>query len=586
MDTQSSPAQDAQKHYTALVYFHGIGEQRRYEEVSRLVDELDRYERDTKQAKDAPEPSFQSEPTRAGFEEAIGRQEVGYIRVSYNEKGTEYRFYEAYYADLLAAGIRPIEVFLWLLKLSLRPIKIMFTPWRELSRLRRAILLGDWDRRRKKESVEGRERLDAEVQQLLDANDEFENSHQPYRWSTSNFWQYLKHIKERKWDDADPTRVQWNAWFWLIRFIWVQFSIIVLVLTALLTLGLIAIGLIRFLLQLPTHVLPLEWNVLIGAIILGVGWGLSAFLRTYVGDLYFWSSYEETSEKHRKRADVLQRSCAYLSHVLSDPNCDRVVLVGHSMGTTVAHDTLLRLNLPQPELDKIQYFVTLASVVDKVYYLFETVTSKSYQYKRIIEARRGDLGTPPFSADKNAPIPRIHWINFWDLADVASSALYTPTNHVFNPYHVVDNYEVAGVCFPDPSSAHLAYFKNSLVLKAISEVFFDNQHSFAAVLNSATLSSAEMAIKIPTLFIGQNAKRHWFTKVCQGAFILIPWLILLYWIVSRFNAAIANVSFFPALGVYTLVVIGFGLFDWVLRYRQNRVAKSKPQTGPELMSTA
>ena len=29
--------------YTAVIYFHGIGEQRRYEETSRLVDSIDRY---------------------------------------------------------------------------------------------------------------------------------------------------------------------------------------------------------------------------------------------------------------------------------------------------------------------------------------------------------------------------------------------------------------------------------------------------------------------------------------------------------------------------------------------------------------
>ena len=178
--------------------------------------------------------------------------------------------------------------------------------------------------------------------------------------------------------------------------------------------------------------------MLLGAVMLLTIGGVGTFLRNYVGDLYFWTTYQETSEKHQKREEILDRCCTYLTHVLLDKNCERVVLVGHSMGTTVAHDTILRLTHAKPQtenngkrprrirLDKIQHFITLASVIDKVHYLFETVTSKSFRYTRIIDSVRKDLGEPPFSEKAGQSKPRIHWINFWDRADVASERVVHP----------------------------------------------------------------------------------------------------------------------------------------------------------------
>ncbi len=43
--TPSTPnIKDKKKKHTAVIYFHGMGDQKRYEEVSRLVDALDRYD--------------------------------------------------------------------------------------------------------------------------------------------------------------------------------------------------------------------------------------------------------------------------------------------------------------------------------------------------------------------------------------------------------------------------------------------------------------------------------------------------------------------------------------------------------------
>lgn len=609
MNAEPAPDNAEQKHYTALVYFHGIGEQKRYEEVSFLIDALDRYEREGEFKDLQPLDKtieFQFEPLRRSEQPDSEQSDskragdvIGYNRVSYKDPrilgaedekrtpGAEYRFYEAYYADLTAGGIRPTEVFLWLLNLSFMPVKILITHWRDLARLRRATLLSGW------KNKPGRlpDLSDEEVHHLLDVYNDFVKSNRPPEFPNRKLFSYLasrsKYLRNegsfKQFVDeycdpankAEPNKsdqIKHHAKQWRWRFIGVQFQTTLLVLTFLLTLGLIGWGLVAFAAQIRTPIIPLGWNILLGAAIVFILWPIGWFLRNYVGDLYFWTTYQETSAKYAKRQAILDRCCTCLSHVLLDKeNCDRVVVIGHSMGTTVAYDTMLRLaRQKELSLDKIQYFVTLASVIDKVYYLFEAVTSKSFRYTRIIDAARKDIGDPPFSEKAEWPYPRIHWINFWDRADVASSALYTPTNPHFHPYQIVDNYEVAGVCFPSPVSAHADYLKNPIVLKAISEVFFNNKYNF-------TKLSTEKNVEYQKNFIGWQEDKHWITTLFQVSVLLIPWLILLYLILPRFSPVAAGPMFLSALGVCFLIVVALGFLDWFHRFRKGPDVKHEQQ---------
>lgn len=608
--TQTKPQR---KPYTALIYFHGIGEQRRYEEVSFLIDALEQYSR----ANGAPlhDITLQAEPART----SLPRDTVEYVRAWYQPHETarqperEYRFYEAYYANLIAGGIRPGEVLSWLLSLSFMPLRILSTRWRELPRLRRATWLGEWDQHRKKLLAESDPdqparlaQLDARVKLSLDVYDEFVRLSHPLAFTGGGFWSYLKYLaakhnegrfgqyvnylpeylKKHAEDHPHADRAQFlaDARRWRGRFIRIQLTVLLLVTTALLTLLLAAASIVGFIGHIPSYKLPV--NLMGGGLIVLVLWGLSWFLRNYVGDLYFWTTYQETSTKHAKREAILAYCSAYLAHVLLDEDCERVVLVAHSMGTTVAHDTLLRLARSEPPRDaegqpgqplplgKIQHFVTLASVIDKVYYLFETVISQSYRYNRIVEALRGDLGTFPFS-EGHAQTPRIHWVNFWDRADVASSRLYTPANHKFKPEHVVDNYEVAGMCFPDPVSAHLDYTQNPVVLRVIAGVFFENEANFVELTKQAKRTKSKKVDYVKTFF-GLAEQAHPATNIFQMVVLLCPWLILLHWILRRFPLGDAAVISLNALIADIMLIPAIGLVDWIFRFRTRRAMRVEP----------
>lgn len=575
MDIRSSTKKATRKNYTALVHFHGIGEQRRYEEVSSLFDELERYDQKVNPSL-IREIAFEAEEPRADLP-----RPVGYIRMSYVGGKTdrqEYRFYEAYYADLIAGGVPAGDVFRWLLSLVFKPVMILRTPWRELPRLRRATLLGGWKQYAKKAG----DSSDAEYRQLLEAYDKFQDSEQFTEYRKGSFQEYLAFLGRNYSKDLIQPAKEWQR-----RFIQVQRTILMLAITFLLTLGWLVIGTIAYIWQIPAQIVafkslgPLEIairsgiGILLGVGILGAFFGIRWFLRNYVGDLHFWTTYQETAQKNQKRRAILNHCAEYLSHVLNDKYCERVVLVGHSMGTTVAHDTLLELafrnrtldsrGIPKKilRLDKINHFVTVASPIDKVYYLFETWTSASYRYNRVVEAIRGDIGTFPFS-DKNGP--RIHWINFWDRADVASSPLYTPTNRQFKTEQVVDNYEVAGACFPSPVTAHSNYFKNATVLQRLSDVFLDDRYNFVAEAKAGKKNANYLG-----QFIGKDARRHGFTNAFQVFVLLLPWLILFYGILFAINPAFLSStwSYIPFIVYFIFIPVG-GYSDKLIRSRKNR----------------
>ena len=71
--------------------------------------------------------------------------------------------------------------------------------------------------------------------------------------------------------------------------------------------------------------------------------GLAGFLKNYLWDVQLWTTYEGTDEKYGKRKEVLQRATGTIMHVLSDERCDRVVVVGHSLGSAIAFDALLEI---------------------------------------------------------------------------------------------------------------------------------------------------------------------------------------------------------------------------------------------------
>src|SRR4029079_570199 len=84
----------------------------------------------------------------------------------------------------------------------------------------------------------------------------------------------------------------------------------------------------------------------------------------------------------------------------------------------------------QLPLNRIHHFVTMGSPIDKTQYFFATLRSRVSRYVETVEAIRGNISTPPFtilSKDSTAAqvwLPQIHWVNYWDQADLISGPIW------------------------------------------------------------------------------------------------------------------------------------------------------------------
>lgn len=536
--------------YTAVVYFHGMGSQRRYEEVSRLIDVLDKHAHDSSSAGNGRLSRIRA---RLEPNQTPGLKDRSFIKVTHSVKNSAgqfdysaFRFHEVYWAPLTAGIATNMGVLKWVLQQVTTPFKtLFFTPWRLRQRLRSAALF------ELRELTGGTSQANAkDYGKLAIVYNDFEgpSARNNPNYKKGTYDEFLRYIEKdsryHKRPNTSKRLVQlarvWKRQYTLteVKNMAVILSLFVAILLAIgSAIGLSLMGLnwiashtsFTFL-QSLSALKPTYSNAIGIALILFAGLGITRFLRDYMGDVQLWTSYEETEKKHEIREEILKRSVEALSHVLLDPKCQRIVIVSHSLGTTIALDSLLEfgkinraINPQDPmtgkfNLQKIDHFITMGSPIDKVYYFFESHTGKYHRYNRVVEEIRGDIGTAPFSKNKH---PFIHWINFWDSADIISGRIHSPSSRT-KPHLAIDNVHVRTYSVPSPGRSHSGYFYNSSVVEKMFDTIFKQAYSFslAPKLSNGKPNYAAQYIKM------QQPKS--MVRWLQFAVLLIPWLILVY----------------------------------------------------------
>jgi hypothetical protein len=566
--------------YDAVIYVHGMGSQRRYEETSRLIDSLDRYA-ENRGAEGQPVGlvrgiEVEIEPFQPDRTDAAPKDIVSYIKARYlpPKAGGAYRdvrFYEAYWAPVMAGQKSPWSVLRWMALQIRRPFLTLSSPWRERQRLRRSALVALFDRGRKRPP--GAE--EGEYSNLLALYADFESLPAQRAYPKGRFGDFLAFIRSRA---ADPETAErqlrlariWraayrheelrNAFLLLTMGLAMVVSALLVVLGALQVTGLfMADGAPqpKDFLALLRASLPLALGILGALVPLLMG----GFLTDYMGDVEAWATYEETNEKHVARNKVLNEGIALLSHVLGDPACRRLTIVSHSLGTSVAHDTLLALtrrnrarNARDPlsgpvPLEKIRHFVTLASPIDKIEYFFESYASGSHRYKRVVEELRGDIGSAPFTRRKT---PHIHWLNFWDEGDLISGALHSPASAA-EFCQRVDNIRVDSFGFPRALASHSGYFNNRTVISHLFEIIFQGRRSFEPLKASARRAGAYEAIYVGPG--GPAGRAPAFLMVATA----LPWLGATTVLAAALNSPAAS-----GLGWVTAAGAGVLAAGWTL----------------------
>lgn len=570
---------ETRRPYTAVIYVHGIGSQRRYEESARLIDRLDQF---LGAQTDISGGILRKIKPKVEVNRAQPNgKPVTYIGASLTPKDPgaalgDVRFYECYWAPLMAGEKSALGVLQWIALQALRPFKTLRAPWNEMHRLRRAALADLCER---DPAAAGAEPQDWEdLLQIYDRFDKLEVQQGPEAGGFEAFLAFIPVAMSRPGQSADPATVArlsslacaWRAHY--RRTEWQNGMVLITMLLALLLAGLALLWLVHWgLAALGAFSQALGADSPLGqalASYLKPGWAQALtvagfvvtawfgwFLTDYLGDVEVWTTYEETNEKNKARAAVIEACTGLMQHVLADGvvdglgnanpqgRCERVVVIAHSLGTSVAHDALLELRkcnkvaghseemIGAFYLKLISHFITMGSPIDKINYFFETVRSKSHRYLRVVEELRGDIGTAPFSLNAGVHAkPWVHWINFWDQADVISGPLASPTGRK-SLANQVDNVHVPRLAFPNPGAAHLAYFGNVRVLRIIAAVIFHNDYAFAALpVLAGKGRDYRAAWQGPGLPRGRY--RLWF---CLA--LILPWLAGFAAVAAGFGAA-------------------------------------------------
>jgi hypothetical protein len=555
--------------HTAVIYFHGMGSQRRLEESSRLIDSLDRYLADCHAGGNSrgflAKISPRLEPDHDNPDHTFT-----YIRTIYFSApkdaaaARQVRFYEVYWAPVMAGQKSPVGVLKWMLRQVSRPLGTVCSPWRERQRLRRATLAALYENRHPA-GVEPRD-----FSALVRKYDDFEGPEALRAYPKGRFRDFIEFLRQQNHGRPETARRHerlaraWRAAYWReeIRNALVLFT---LALTMLL-LGVATVTLALVLLQRLTEfaagtvltdlaaVAPPTWKTALGlAGTLVTFLGLGGFLTDYFGDVEAWATYEETNEKHERRSKVLDIGSKTFAQVLGDDRCERVIVVAHSLGSTIAHDTLLsvlrsnRARNPQDPitgpvpLSKIEHFITLGSPVDKIEYFFESYRSPFHRYRRVVEYLRGDIGTEPFCRNRK---PFIHWINFWDDGDPVSGPLHSPTGH--NGFtQRVDNVHVESLAFPHPGRSHSAYFFNRDVIERLFRIIFERAWSFRTLPTREGKDRDWESVYLGPAIDPPGRRRYWLVLAA-----VIPWASL-----AGFIAYVAE----PAWGAWPWAPAGAAL---------------------------
>ena len=197
------------------------------------------------------------------------------------------------------------------------------------------------------------------------------------------------------------------------------------------------------------------WAVALGASVI-VRW----FLLEFVGDVAIYVSSHKLDRFHETRQAIKETSLATAKAIYDVGGYDRHILIGHSLGSVIAYDTLNRLIIEDQlsggsaSVTRRTRLFTIGSILDTTAFLFR-LQSKSSDVR---EALAGVM--QPLISD---PASRPTWINIYSPEDGFGGAIeyYDVPNQPAPPLRV-DNRVDSGAWIP--VIAHGQYWTDRLLL--------------------------------------------------------------------------------------------------------------------------
>lgn len=457
--------------YTAVVIVHGMGNSRRYDNLSYLVDTLEMYVQAAKGRGKWLTPS-----PRRWQVNLKDRDHLYYVRATYSLNRDHFqnvRFFEAYWAPKMAGGLPALDVLKWFALQVPKALIHLRAPWRSFMRTKISVLYqlveqGTFTRETARDMAK-----------LLDNFSRFESIGKAREGTFQQFQDYV-HASNNSQTQLEKDIVTWEAacraadW----KALWVSVGFIGLVLSIFICSVTLTASVISW--STAPFVDPIAfWQAEgLGRTVAQVIFGLllvsplNSFLSDYFGDVAVWGTYDENDAKYEKRRAVLELCTEMLEVIVQDPKCERVIIAAHSLGSRVAYESLLYMNYRRlqnngnnetalaKDLLKIKHLITYGSPIDKMHYFMESRGGFSRHYERTYNALTGDASRLPF---KNNGRPNMLWINFHTAGDAISGPIQTPNDLLdFTP--LIFNVPVVNYDNINMGKNHTGYFDNAAVV--------------------------------------------------------------------------------------------------------------------------
>lgn len=226
---------------------------------------------------------------------------------------------------------------------------------------------------------------------------------------------------------------------------------------------------------------------------------VSNFLVKFMGDVAVYVNADAKAKSYVARSAILDGATKALTQLLTSDDYDNVVLVGHSLGSVIAYDTINEIitavsaqsnpgeerevSLSYAQLKKLTGLVTFGSPLDKIYYFFREhvapdqairgqILSMLHSFRKAPSGRKyGD-----FKFTYTRPrLEQLRWLNAWSPLDPVSARL-----------HFYDVDVQKWFWYWRPVLAHLSYWDDPRFYRFIArELFMAPQQAAAAATASA-----------------------------------------------------------------------------------------------------
>ncbi len=225
---------------------------------------------------------------------------------------------------------------------------------------------------------------------------------------------------------------------------------------------------------------------------------LQKYIVGYLGDVAVYVNYSEVRKEFSIRTAIIEKMIDHLNFLLGinlktrkfnrepgsmkkdegnikpERDYDDIVIVAHSLGSVIAYDALNRVLYPNgsEETDaarqKIRHLFTVGSPLEKIWYYFR---DHSHRDDPVYQGIIGELkGLKKKGPDEKSQLDNCAWTNIWAFTDVISSRLDRYGDGVENKHDHETNHKLWIL-------NHLKYWYSSMAMKHIgNRIFSEEKH--------------------------------------------------------------------------------------------------------------